>query len=64
MKGIGGLLVLLGIGSIILPYMGRQFSLLSWIDNWGPTVGWIIRGAMIVVGIILFIAAGKKTASE
>ena len=54
MKQLGGLLVLFGVGSIVLNLLGREFVILLWIDNWGPTVGWAIRGGAIVAGAILF----------
>jgi hypothetical protein len=50
MKSIGGLLLLFGLGSIVLNYLGREFALLSWIDSWGPEAGWAIRIGMAVVG--------------
>lgn len=55
MKKFGGYLLFFGIGSILLNLMGREFSLLMWIDNWGIEAGWAIRGSFIVLGAILFI---------
>ena len=60
MKGIGGLLVLLGAGSFALNMMDREFTVISWIDNWGPTVGMAIRVGMIVVGAALWFMGNKK----
>ena len=60
MKGIGGLLVLLGAGSFVLNMMEREFTVISWIDNWGPTVGMAIRVGMIVVGAALWFMGNKK----
>ncbi|MEL7025468.1 MAG: hypothetical protein AAGL69_17160 [Pseudomonadota bacterium] len=54
MKTIGLYLMIAGAGSIALNQFGYEFSLLQWIDNWGPTVGWAIRGGAIVVGAALF----------
>lgn len=62
MQGIGGLLVLLGAGSFLLPYLGLQFILVSWIDNWGIGVGNGIRIAMIVVGVILWFMGRQQPA--
>jgi Na+-transporting NADH:ubiquinone oxidoreductase subunit NqrB len=62
MQGIGGLLVLLGAGSFLLPYLGLQFILVSWIDNWGTAVGNGIRIAMIVVGVILWFMGRQQPA--
>jgi hypothetical protein len=68
MKNIGSLLLFFGVGSIVLNQIGYEFSLLMWIDNWGETVGWAIRGGMIVIGgVLLFLAltgAAKEDATE
>lgn len=60
MKGFGGLLVLLGAGSFVLNMMEREFTVISWIDNWGPTVGIAIRVGLIVVGGALWFMGNKK----
>lgn len=54
MRQFGGTLILFGVGSIILNLINMEFILLMWVDMWGPTVGWIIRIAMIVLGGVLF----------
>ena len=54
MKNIGSTLLFFGVGTIVLNLMGYEFIILAWIDMWGETVGWAIRGAMIVAGGILF----------
>ena len=56
---IGGLAFFLGVGSFVLNFMGYEFRLLSWIDNWGPTTGLIIRIALIVVGGGLWLMARR-----
>jgi hypothetical protein len=63
MKSIGGLLAFLGAGSFILNQLGREFTLISWIDNWGATTGMAIRIAMIVVGAGLWFAGNKREAA-
>ncbi len=63
MQGFGGLLVLLGAGSFVLHFMNMEFSLLSWVDNWGVGVGNGIRVAMIVVGAILW-WLGRQSAEK
>lgn len=60
MKQIGGLMAFLGIGSFVLNMLGREFSLLMWIDSWGPTVGTIIRVGLVVVGAGLFFIGSKQ----
>jgi len=62
MKSIGGLMVLFGAGSIVLGFIGMEFTLLMWIDNWGPTVGWAIRGVLIVVGAVLWVMGPDEEA--
>ncbi len=60
MKQIGGFMAILGAGSFILNMMGREFSLLMWIDTWGPTVGTAMRIGMVVVGAALWLYASKQ----
>lgn len=58
MRNLGMLLLLLGAGSAVLHFMEREFRLLAWIDTWGDTAAWGIRGGLIVVGLLL-VLAGK-----
>lgn len=44
-----------GVGSVVLYFLNMEFILLMWIDFWGPTVGWFIRGALTVVGGIMWL---------
>ena len=60
MKQIGIYLLIAGIGSILLNQIGYEFSLLSWIDNWGTNVGWGIRGGAIAIGLVLLIVGIKQ----
>ncbi len=64
MRSIGSFLVIMGVGSIALHFFNYEFKLLMWIENWGPTVGWVIRGAMIVVGGIIWAVSGGSTAQS
>ncbi len=64
MRNIGILLVLFGAGSFVLNMIGMEFKLLMWIDNWGQTTGWAIRGGMIVVGGLLFFMAMRSASGE
>jgi hypothetical protein len=63
MKSIGGLLAFLGAGSFVLHFLNREFTLLSWVDNWGPSVGNAIRIGMIVVGAALWFVGNKNEAA-
>ena len=65
MKNIGGLMVLFGAGSMVLGLIGYEFTWMMWVDNWGTTVGWIIRSALIAVGALLwFMDSGDDVAVE
>jgi hypothetical protein len=55
MTKIGGILLFFGIGSIVLNYMGMEFQILMWIDNWGLSTGMAIRIGFAVLGAILLI---------
>ena len=59
MKNIGSTFLIFGIGSIALNFFGYEFVLLSWVDNWGETIGWALRGAVIVAGGGLFFMGGR-----
>ena len=64
MKSIGGLMVLLGAGSFIINMLGREFTLLMWIDNWGPTVGTVIRVGLIIAGAVLWYLGHQQEAAQ
>lgn len=64
MKNIGSTLLLLGVGTIVLNLIGFEFAILSWIDNWGETVGWAIRGLLIVAGGVLFVLGQRSEAAS
>lgn len=54
MKTLGGYLFFFGLGSILLHFANMEFKILSWIENWGPTTGWAIRAALLIVGAVLW----------
>jgi hypothetical protein len=60
MKSLGIYMFLFGIGSMVLYFLGREFVVLSWIENWGPNVGWGIRIGLAVVGAALFFFGKQK----
>jgi hypothetical protein len=64
MQNIGGLLVLLGAGSFVLHLMNMEFTLVSWVDNWGTGIGNGIRIAMIVVGALLWFVGRQQAAKS
>ena len=64
MKNIGGLMVLFGAGSIVLGMVGYEFTLMMWVDMWGPTVGWVIRIALIGVGGFMWLTGEDTDSAE
>jgi len=63
MDKVGALLAVFGIASCVLYFLNMNLRVLMWIDSWGSTVGWVIRGGLIVVGGILFLLGRKKAAA-
>lgn len=63
MRKLGGYLFFFGVGSVILHFIQMEFILLMWIETWGDTTGWVIRGVMIGGGGLLWLA-GRNRAPE
>lgn len=51
MKSWGIFLIIMAVGSVLLPMVGMHFMLLAWIDSWGPGPAWAIRAGLLVLGI-------------
>jgi len=65
MRSFGIFLIVMAIGSAVLPYVGMQFILVAWVDHWGSTIGWVIRGALLVIGIgLMGLATRQPTVGE
>ena len=60
MKKWGGTLFFFGVGSVVLYFLNMEFILLSWVDMWGENIGWVIRGAMAVVGGIMWLVGRNQ----
>lgn len=60
MKFAGGLMVFLGLGSLLLGLTGQELTMLGWIDTWGPDVAQTIRIGLIVVGAVLLLVAYRR----
>lgn len=60
MKQIGLYVALFGAASFVLNMVNYELVLLSWIDNWGSTVGTVIRVGMIVVGGALWFVGNQQ----
>lgn len=63
MRRIGSTMLFFGIGSIVLGFVNMQFIILSWVDMWGPEIGWAIKGALIVGGAALWFLGGRAPAA-
>ncbi len=63
MRFWGGLIMAFGILSGVVSLMDMHFIFLKWIENWGSGIAWAIRGGMVVIGLIMYIA-GKPAAEE
>jgi hypothetical protein len=59
MRQAGTWLFIFGVGSMLLNLVGMEFRLLMWVDSWGPTVGWSIRGGIAALGAVLFLLGRK-----
>lgn len=59
--GKAGLVIAaLGVISILLSLFNYNVRLLAWVDAWGTTMGWVIRGLLIVGGGALFFIFGRE----
>lgn len=63
-SGFGGVAVLIGIVSIALSFFKYNLRVLGWIDNWGETMGWVIRIGLIVVGLAAYFAMNVSDEEE
>lgn len=63
LASIGTLLFAVGLISSGLTFTDYELRVLLWINTWGETMAWVIRGGLMVVGAILFIlgSSGEKT---
>jgi hypothetical protein len=60
MKSIGGYMFLFGLISTVLYFFDMELKILMWIETWGTTVGWAIRGGLMALGAGLWFLGGKK----
>lgn len=56
MKELGLGLLIIGLVSLVLPFLGMKFMFLTWIEQWGTTVSWLIRGGITLLGLVLWLA--------
>lgn len=62
MKSWGFTLILFAVLSVVLPYIGLQLIFMIWVDHWGLTIGWVIRGVLAAIGIGLVVAGSRAHA--
>ena len=55
MSGWGLTFIVMGLGSFLLNMIGVEFALLMWVDNWGPTVGAVIRLGFAALGVVMMV---------
>jgi hypothetical protein len=57
MKELGLGLFIIGLIALVLPFINPNihYVFLTWIDKWGPTVAWGIRGGITVLGLVLWL---------
>ncbi|SFQ30776.1 hypothetical protein [Hymenobacter arizonensis] len=58
MKELGLGLLIIGLISLVLPFINPNIKsvFLTWIDQWGTTVAWLIRGGITLLGLILWLS--------
>ncbi|HLE59820.1 MAG TPA: hypothetical protein VJA85_09260 [Candidatus Limnocylindria bacterium] len=61
MGGFGALLILFGLGSLVLPLVGFQFSLMGWVDPYQPWAG--IGVALAGVSLLLLVPSRRVAAT-
>ena len=54
LQKLAGILVFLGLGSIVLSLFDYNFVLLAWMEFFGTTIAWGIRITLVVIGAILY----------
>ena len=54
-RGLG--LLIIGLISLALPFINPNihYVFLTWIDKWGPTMAWGIRGGITLLGLVLWL---------
>ena len=63
MRFFGAFIMVVGLLSAAVYFLDMNFMFLNWINNWGPGVAWAIRGGIVLLGLIMYIA-GKPSDEE
>ena len=62
MKAVGIILLIAGIALNVLIFMkSNPGGMLNWMGGMSETVVWCIRGGLVVLGLILVFAGGRKS---
>jgi hypothetical protein len=59
MRELGIFLFFAGLIAMLAPFLlpsNFRFPLLDWMNNWGATVGWVIRGGITLLGLVLWLS--------
>ena len=58
MKELGLGLLIIGLISLAMAFINPNvhYVFLKWVDNWGPTVAWAIRGGVTLLGLGLWLS--------
>ncbi|WP_426489836.1 hypothetical protein [Hymenobacter sp. 102] len=65
MRELGIFLFFAGLIAILAPYLlpsNFRFPLLDWMNNWGATVAWAIKGGITLLGLVLWLSARRQAA--
>lgn len=54
LKNIGSFAFIIGILAIVLNYMDRVPTILTWIYNWGEDTANFIKSGLVILGAILW----------
>jgi hypothetical protein len=55
MRNIGYYLLGFSVLSMLLKIVGMNLKILIWIDIWGNSTGWMIRGGAALLGLVIIL---------
>lgn len=62
MKAIGVILLIAGIALNVLIFMkSNPGGILNWMSGMSENVTWCIRGGLVILGLILVFAGGRRS---
>ena len=63
---IGFGLLIIGMLALVLQFVGVRLVFLTWMDNWGGGIGFLLRIMMIVVGLVVIVVtrSGEQVHDE